>query len=115
MHAQSFTIHACLHVLYMHVCMCKSSVQRVEDEHAAFNNYRKSCRFPCIEKVFSSFPLSIPLQGYKKRRYFIATQAPLDNTIVDFWKMATCCKPESRTIVLLCDLVENGKVCEDQK
>ncbi len=71
-------------------------------------------RFSNRKSVFL-LPSLPALQGYKRRRYFISTQAPLDNTIVDFWKMATCCKPESRTIVLLCDLVENGKVCEDQK
>ena len=38
----------------------------------------------------------------------MVTQAPLDNTVLDFWKMAK--NLESRTIVLLCDLTENGKV-----
>ncbi len=38
----------------------------------------------------------------------MVTQAPLDNTVLDFWKMAK--NIESRTIVLLCDLTESGKV-----
>ena len=48
------------------------------------------------------------LQGYKQRRCFVATQAPLPNTVVDLWRMVW--KQESRTIVMLCDLVENGRV-----
>ncbi|XP_064407623.1 mucin-3A-like isoform X2 [Halichondria panicea] len=47
------------------------------------------------------------IDGYKHRRCFVVTQAPLDNTVLDFWKMAK--NLESRTIVLLCDLTENGK------
>ncbi|XP_064407145.1 uncharacterized protein LOC135351979 isoform X2 [Halichondria panicea] len=47
------------------------------------------------------------IDGYKHRRCFVVTQAPLDNTVLDFWKMAK--NLGSRTIVLLCDLTENGK------
>ena len=48
------------------------------------------------------------LQGYKQRQCFVATQAPLPNTVVDLWRMVW--KQESRTIVMLCDFVENGEV-----
>lgn len=47
-------------------------------------------------------------QGYMQKKNFVATQAPLANTIVDFWKMVW--KTESKTIVMLCNLQENGKV-----
>ena len=48
------------------------------------------------------------LQGYKKRNAYIAAQAPLPNTVGDFWRMIWEFK--SKCIVMLCDLAEGGVV-----
>ena len=47
-------------------------------------------------------------QGYKHSGAYVATQGPLQNTIVDFWRMIW----ESRCgcIVMLCELEERGRV-----
>jgi protein tyrosine phosphatase len=45
------------------------------------------------------------LDGYKQRNAYIATQAPLRNTVNDFWRMMWEFK--SRAIVMLCQLTEN--------
>ena len=39
---------------------------------------------------------------------YLATQAPLENTVNDFWRMMWEFK--SRAIVMLCQLNENGEV-----
>ena len=49
------------------------------------------------------------VQGYKQRGAYLATQAPLPNTVNDFWRMMWEFK--SRAIVMLCQLTEeNGQV-----
>ena len=48
------------------------------------------------------------LQGYKQRNAYLATQAPLANTVNDFWRMVWEFK--SRAIVMLCQLSEDGQV-----
>ena len=47
-------------------------------------------------------------QGYKHRAAYIATQGPLKETAGDFWKMVW--EYESKCIVMLCALEENGEV-----
>lgn len=49
-----------------------------------------------------------PLQGYKHRNAYIATQRPLENTVQDFWRMVWEFK--SKVIVMLCQTQEDGKV-----
>lgn len=50
------------------------------------------------------------LDGYKHRRNFIATQAPLEKTVNDFWRMVW--EQKNHVIVMLCNLEENNeKVC----
>ncbi|VDM43404.1 unnamed protein product [Toxocara canis] len=46
------------------------------------------------------------MEGCERR--YIATQGPLDSTIGDFWRMIY--QESINTIVMLCKLVENGKV-----
>ena len=48
------------------------------------------------------------IQGHKKRNAYIAAQAPLPNTVDDFWRMILEFK--SKCIVMLCDLSEGGYV-----
>ena len=47
-------------------------------------------------------------QGYKQQRAFIIAQSPMESTARDFWKMVYDRK--CGVIVMLCDLVEDGKV-----
>ena len=48
------------------------------------------------------------LKGYSQSRQFIATQAPLPQTIPDFWRMIW--EHHCMTIVCLAQETENGKV-----
>ena len=48
------------------------------------------------------------LQGYRQRGAYIATQAPMENTVNDFWRMIW--DYQSRSIVMLCKMKEDGKV-----
>ena len=48
------------------------------------------------------------IDGYMTRRAFIVTQAPLPDTIPDFWRMIW--EQESSTIVMLSKETEGGKV-----
>ena len=47
-------------------------------------------------------------QGYKQYKGFIITQAPMKITCRDFWKMIY--ERECGVVVMLSDLVENGRV-----
>lgn len=48
------------------------------------------------------------VDGYMTRRAFIATQAPIPDTIPDFWRMIW--EQESSTVVMLSKETESGKV-----
>lgn len=48
------------------------------------------------------------IDGYKQPRRYIATQGPMSNTTADFWRMVW--QTESRTIVMLTNLEELGRV-----
>ena len=48
------------------------------------------------------------IQSYYKKNTYIATQAPSQDTIVDFWRMIFNEKPKA--IVMLTNLIENGKL-----
>ena len=52
--------------------------------------------------------LLMTTQGYKLRNAYIAVQAPLRETVGDFWRMIWEFK--SKAIVMLCNLEENGQV-----
>ena len=47
-------------------------------------------------------------QSYHSRRAFIMTQGPLQNTVVDFWRMVAQYNPP--VIVMLTQLMEKGTV-----
>ena len=50
----------------------------------------------------------IPSQGYSGEKEYVATQGPLEQTVVEFWKMVW--EQNTATIVMLTNLVELGKV-----
>ena len=52
--------------------------------------------------------LHVHMQGYKQYKGFIIAQAPMKFTCRDFWKMVY--ERECGVVVMLSDLVENGKV-----
>lgn len=52
------------------------------------------------------------IDGYTKRNSYIATQGPLEDTIADFWRAIW--ENEVDVIVMLTDLIENGRAKSDQ-
>ena len=50
---------------------------------------------------------TISMQGYKQKRAYIATQVPLESTVIGFWKMVWEQKPSR--IVLLAQPEERDK------
>ena len=50
----------------------------------------------------------VHMQGYKQYKGFIIAQAPMQFTCRDFWKMIY--ERECGVVVMLSDLVENGRV-----
>jgi protein tyrosine phosphatase len=53
--------------------------------------------------------MSWQFQGPKNAsKYYIACQAPMASTVIDFWRMIW--EQQSRVILMLTDLVENGVV-----
>ena len=61
-----------------------------------------------IETYYSTITTIITAQGYKRRGAFLATQAPMKETVEDFWHMIW--ETQSKAIVMLCNLEEEGKV-----
>ncbi len=53
-------------------------------------------------------PTPFHFQGYSGESEYIATQGPLEQTVVEFWKMVW--EQNTATIVMLTNLVELGKV-----
>ena len=51
------------------------------------------------------------IDGYHKEKAYVATQAPLNHTISDFWRMVW--ESESHIIVMLTNLMEKGRVSAD--
>ena len=50
----------------------------------------------------------VAMQGYRKRGAYISTQGPMEETVSDFWRMVW--EYQSKCIVMLCKLEENGEV-----
>ena len=48
------------------------------------------------------------MQGYRLKSGFIATQGPIPNTVLDFWRMVW--EQNTATIVMITNLVEKGRV-----
>ena len=62
----------------------------------------------CQYKYYTLRSTMIHLQGYHKRRAFIATQGPLPDTSDDFWRMVW--EQKCATIVMLTQEREGGRV-----
>ena len=60
----------------------------------------------CVLYIYTE--LVFPWQGYKHRKAFLATQAPMESTVADFWDMIW--ETQSRVLVMLCNLEEEGEV-----
>ena len=48
------------------------------------------------------------LQGYNSTKFYIATQGPKRNTVVDFWRMIW--QENVQVIAMLANVFEDGKV-----
>ena len=53
-------------------------------------------------------PVFLLLQGYNSPRFYIATQGPKPNTVVDFWRMIW--QEHVHLIVILANIIEDTKV-----
>ena len=51
---------------------------------------------------------SLPVQGYKHKRAYIATQGPLSGTVGGMWRMIW--ENDCSCILMLCQTTENGQV-----
>ena len=81
------TIYAVIiHTSRLHVCASKSHAYHM-----------------CLHGAHVS-----DLQGYKHRNAYIATQAPLENTVGNFWCMIW--EFSSRTVVMLCSMQDESEV-----
>ena len=69
-----------------------------------------TCTYKLVELCLNGCTLlktNSPVQGYKHRNAYIATQAPLPNTVNDFWRMIWEFK--SKIIVMLCNILEDNQ------
>ncbi|XP_069703999.1 receptor-type tyrosine-protein phosphatase S-like isoform X2 [Periplaneta americana] len=63
------------------------------------------------EDQFSDYINANYINGYNSPKFYIATQGPKRNTIVDFWRMVW--QEHVQVIAMLTNIVENGKLkCE---
>ncbi len=99
----------------LYTCLEVRYVYNIKYQHlictSPHENLSSCCNLPSpsLHDYYCDHPFSPSHDtGLQQRKCFVVTQAPLDNTVLDFWKMAK--DLESRTIVLLCDLTEDGKV-----
>ena len=72
---------------------------RYKDIRCYKDNYVK---IPTPHEAINASWIHLPLENS-----FISAQAPLDNTIDDFWTM--CFEYDIKIIIMLCNLEENGK------
>lgn len=66
----------------------------------------KLCLIPGVEG--SDYINANYIDGYMKKKAFIGTQAPIPDTISDFWRMVW--QESSLTIVMLSNEMESGRV-----
>ncbi|KAL5486475.1 hypothetical protein EMCRGX_G018961 [Ephydatia muelleri] len=77
------------------------------DVHLPSNNFRVTLSG---DKNQSDYICASFLDGYRQRSAFIITQAPMTETVGDFWRMIW--EHKSAAIVMLAQLIEDGKeVC----
>lgn len=63
----------------------------------------------CIMTLYHLIRCVSMIQNYRERNAFIVTQAPMANTVGDFWRMIW--ETKSAAIVMLTELTENDQVC----
>ena len=56
---------------------------------------------------------SLSHQGYKHRGAFLATQAPLDSTVNDLWRMVW--ENQSKAMITLCEIDQSDDDDDDDK
>ena len=77
------------------------------------NASKVNVRFYYVSKMIINTFLICNFKGYKHCNEFLAAQSPLEDTVTDFWQMV--CETQSRVIVMLCNIEEEGKVCFRQE
>ena len=56
----------------------------------------------------SNYINASPIDGFQQKNAFVATQAPLENTVIDFWRLIQ--EKNIHTIVMLTKLKEKEQV-----
>ena len=72
------------------------------------NNHRQSLSFSSFLFSFNYGQHFLLLQGYRSREIFIATQAPMKESVEDFWRMIW--EYECYVIVMLLNEEEDEEV-----
>ena len=72
--------------------------------------FESPCIFRPAHPIFKSPLFLSPLQGYSGNHTYVASQGPLPQTVIDFWRMVW--ESKATIIVMSCNEYEMGKVSE---